>query len=143
MARRILADDQRQLGESVETGDRDHAAAAVDQLDLAAMLPQRHRLALDKTDVERIWQAPLDQRRADPGQAFELFLGPHGVDRKDRGAGPGAKRSEDRLAIGRLAALDPNVGNPKAERRGGVERPDRGVVEDGLSERRTAQLSRQ
>ena len=126
--RGVLADHHRQFRKAVETGDRDHRAAAVDQVDLAAMLPQRHRLALDQADIDRVGQAALDQRRADPGQAFELLFGALRVDRQDRRAGAGAERGEDRLAVGRGAPLDADVGDPEPERGAGFDQALRGAV---------------
>ena len=48
MAGGTLADDRRQLGEAAEILDRDHLALVVDQLQLAAVLPDRQRVALGR-----------------------------------------------------------------------------------------------
>ena len=106
------------------------------------MLPKRERLAFDETDIERIGQAALDHRRADPGQGLELLLGPPRAHCEDRGAGPGAKRGQDRLAIGRLASFDLDVGNHQAQPRGAVEHSVGGILQRRLPERRAAQQNR-
>src|ERR1700730_13052487 len=69
VARGTLADDHRQLGKTVEMRHWNDRALVVDQIELAAMLPKRERLAFDETDVERIGQAALDHSPADPGPA--------------------------------------------------------------------------
>ena len=114
MSRGTFADDKRQLGEAVESGHRDHAALAIDQLEFTPVLPKGQRFAFDETDVERVRQAALDDRGANPWQCLELLLGPPGVHGEDRRAGAGAERGEDRVAICRLASFDFDVGHDEA-----------------------------
>src|SRR5690349_3691053 len=106
-----FADDQGQLREAVEPGHRDYLALAVDQIELAAVLPKGERFAFDEADIERVRQSALDDRRANPRQCLELLLGPPWAHGKDRRAGAGAERGEDRVAIRRLASFDFDIGD--------------------------------
>jgi hypothetical protein len=81
VTRRILADNNFQMSESVEILGPDHSAAPVYQHELSLMLPNRHGLAFPQAQIDGARQAPLDRRVGDPAKVDKPRADRIGIER--------------------------------------------------------------
>src|SRR6516225_2352272 len=117
----VLTDHERQLREPVEVAHRDDGAIVIEQIELAAMLPQSEWFALDKADIERVGKPALDHRRTDPGQPLQLLFGSRRTDAQDGSARRRTKRCEDGVTVGSFAPLDLDVCHDQTQARGAIK----------------------
>ena len=106
---------------------------AVDQVEGAVVLPERHRLGFRQPDIKTIGQAPLDQGAAHPAEGFEPGLQRLGIDAHHRLVEMHAE-ARQQLVLGRLAAaIQVDLAQAQAEI-GGIG--DEAVMQAAPGERR-------
>src|ERR1051326_4910865 len=91
----IVADQDDQIRELVETWHRHYGAIAIDQLQLALALPERERLALRHLHIKRVGQYPLDRSSANPRERLQARLCPGWADGEHGRAARGTQRRKN------------------------------------------------
>ena len=87
LAVRAGADQQRQIGHLRDRHAVEDHAFGIDQRELALVLPQRGRLALDDVDHQRVGQAARNPRILDPAEAQQPLADGGDVDQRLRRLG--------------------------------------------------------
>ncbi len=102
----VGADHDRQIGHRLRIDRLQHDAVLVDQVELALILPDRRRLALDDVDEQRVGQPPRDARVRHPAILQQLLADLAEVDERHRSRILVERDRIDRQPVHMVDALD-------------------------------------